>query len=212
MNWKYLFTELALIVAGILLAINLNSWNANRKLDEQVKLSIVKIQEELKHNIEELENVIESNQEMSDFYVALNRLIDQDADQFTCRVEDMTSLRSQYQNYFEVLDSTKVSKDQYEYRIDLAFELEYGEMRDIAWRTAQLTQVINEFEYNCLGEIISVYGFQELFNNVQNKFLDMGIIRDREVYISTYQLNHQLAQDLLGRCKALEKEIEQCAE
>lgn len=209
-SWRYVLTELFLIVAGILLAINLNTWNANRKLEEQVQLSLDKIRGELQNNMSELKDVLEANENCNAFYSAIANLTGQEIDKITCAVSQMDSLRKNYGDNFDVVDSTKVGTATFEYEVQLMFSLEYGEMMDIAWRTAQISNNINEYDYECLEQIISTYGLQDLFVEVQRKFLDFEIVRDQEVYVATYQLSFQFAQDLMERYEDLELALENC--
>lgn len=210
-NWKYIVTELVLIVVGILLAINLNAWYSNQKTQSQIELSVKQISEELTLNMVELQEVIEANQELNEFYGQLTTLTGSEVNTPECSVATMNSLRSQYGNYFEIKDSTKVANDQYKYELSLSFELEYGELNSIAWETAQLSTNVSEYGYNCLKNILSVYNFQKLFVEVQNKFLEVGTLNDEEEFIVNFLLCHKMASDLLDRYEVLKEEIKECS-
>ncbi len=209
-NWKYLLTELLLIVVGILLAINLNGWSANRKLQQQTTLSIERIADEVKDNITELEDVMEDNKSLFDFLRQIVNLSTEDLTKIDASAEEMDTLRAQHDEFFLVLDSTKVEEGQYQYQLEFYFELEYAELSDIAWETAKISNVVNEFPYDCLKAIISIYSFQELYDGVQGKFLDSAIFREEEDFAATFILNYQLAGDLVERYQSFETEIADC--
>lgn len=209
-DWKYILTELLLIVVGILLAINLNTWSSNRKLKNQTKLSINKISDEIKLNIDELQEVLEINAELNEFYSQLNEIKGDEFNKVNCSIEQMSDLQKQYGAQFTIKDSTKIGNERYEYELGLAFALEYCELNDIAWRTAQLSNNVNTYEYNCLKNILSVYGFQDLFVEIQKKFLDYKILSDEAEFIVTFQLCYKVGVDLLDRYKFLEEEIKEC--
>ena len=209
-DWKYIITELILIVLGILLAINLNTWNANRKQKHQTKLSIVKIQEEVNLNIAELSEVIEANAGLNEFCREIAGLRGKHINKIECSKEKMKDLKAAYAEQFAIGDSVEKAKGMIEYELKINYEIEYGELNDIAWQTAQVSNNVNEYEYDCLKNLLSVYGFQEIFVEVQNKFLDYKIMKDEEELIATIQLCHRMGLDLLERYKSLEEEIEKC--
>ena len=50
LNLKYIFGEILLLFIGINLAIWFNNWNASKKINEEKKVAISKIAEEIKNN------------------------------------------------------------------------------------------------------------------------------------------------------------------
>ncbi|MEM9920727.1 MAG: hypothetical protein AAF990_21695, partial [Bacteroidota bacterium] len=98
----------------------------------------------------------------------------------------------------------------YAYTLGINFELEFGELNDIAWNTAQLSNNVSQYKYDCLKNILAVYGFQKIYVEVQSKFLDYKIRKDLEEFIVTFQLCHKMGVDLLERYTFLKDEIESC--
>ncbi|MEO1627004.1 MAG: hypothetical protein AAFV25_17760, partial [Bacteroidota bacterium] len=137
-------------------------------------------------------------------------LTDEEVKTLECSVDKMQSFRKKYPEEFNVNDSTKVKKGVFKYEIDIQFSLEYTEVRDMAWRTAQLSNNISEYNYDCLQSLLTAYDLQEIFVNVQERFLDMTIVRDRGVYVSTYLLCYDLGEKLLERYKEIMEEIGDC--
>lgn len=209
-NLKYILTELILIVVGILLAINLNTWNSNRKLKNQVQLSIQKIEDEIAMNVEELKEITEGNQNTNDFYVLLNQIADDEIEYITCTQEKAEELRRDFKEQFSFTDSTRLENGEYKYKFEPVFQLDYAEMNDIAWSTAQISNNISEYNYDCLKSILAAYRLQGIYQDVQNQFLDFKIVRDKAVYISTFMLYHELGVGLLERYAKLEAEMKAC--
>jgi hypothetical protein len=212
LDWKYIFVELVLIVAGILLAINLNAWNSNRKLKKQTQASIEKIIEEVKVNVEELEYVIEANKPMHEFFIRFSEYVDEDFTSVECTAEEMQDLRNDFKDHFIVQDSLRMEDGRYRYGLRLQFELEYGELIDIAWQAAKISNAINEYPYECLKEMLMVYDFQKIFTKSQEQFLDYGIFRDEERFIMLFELYYKISQEQLSRYENLMEVMDSCRE
>lgn len=209
-DWKYILVELILIVTGILLAINLNNWSANRKLKSETKISIDKISEELEFNLKELKDVHEINSGLADFLRSLNDMKEGQKGSMRITSDELGSIRRKYADYFTVEDSTQVNDDLFDYDVQIFYQLEYAELNDIAWQTAQISNAINTYRYDCLKQIIEVYSFQDLFVEVQNRFLNYEIMENYKRFLATFQLYHKMSQDLLGRYEELKSEINNC--
>ncbi|MEM9919560.1 MAG: hypothetical protein AAF990_15790, partial [Bacteroidota bacterium] len=156
-DWKYILTELVLIVVGILLAINLNTWATNQKIKKQTKSSIVQIKEEIELNIVELSEVVEANGKLSEFFAEITPLSGREINIINCPVDRMNELRKTFSEQFDIEDSTSIGTSDYAYTLGINFELEFGELNDIAWNTAQLSNNVSQYKYDCLKNILAVY-------------------------------------------------------
>jgi hypothetical protein len=56
---RYAVGEIALVVIGILIALQINNWNEGRKNKEKVNQLLVRVQKELLHNIERCSFVVD---------------------------------------------------------------------------------------------------------------------------------------------------------
>jgi len=56
--FKYAIGEIVLVVIGILIALQINNWNENRKAEIEAKLLLTKAQQELIYNIKESNSAI----------------------------------------------------------------------------------------------------------------------------------------------------------
>lgn len=209
-DWRYMLVELVLIVVGILLAINLNTWSADRKLKTETKISINKLAEELQFNLEELRKVTEINTDLSDFVGNLAEVGESQAGTLRATDDEFQEIRKQYGSYFRLIDSSQVNVDTFDYSLQVYYQIEYAELNDIAWQTAQISNAINAYDYDCLKEIIAVYSFQKLFSDVQNKFLDYEFLEDYRKFQATFQLYQRMSGELLERYEDLEQGIQNC--
>ena len=60
-NWKYFVGEILLIFFGISLAIWFNNWNTSNTINENKRIAIDKIEEEIQNNLSELHSAREVN-------------------------------------------------------------------------------------------------------------------------------------------------------
>ncbi|MEM6299495.1 MAG: hypothetical protein AAF740_12475 [Bacteroidota bacterium] len=209
-DWKYVITELLLLVVGILLAINLNDLYASQKTRDQIELSLEQIKEEIRLNASELKEVTEINKKLNDFCLEIATLSSAEVNHVSCSTDKMTRLRKIYADQFIIKDSTSLGLGKYSYVLSINYELEYAELDDIAWKAAQLSTNVNKYGYDCLKNLLSVYRLQELYVQVQSKFLDSGSLEEEEL-IATLQLCHKLGTDLLERYDTLEKGMKECS-
>ncbi|NNF76155.1 MAG: hypothetical protein HKN00_13300, partial [Flavobacteriaceae bacterium] len=61
--FKYAIGEILLVVIGILIAIQVNNWNENRKERNQENAILAQLQNEFKSNLSQLDDKIESKKE-----------------------------------------------------------------------------------------------------------------------------------------------------
>ena len=64
--FKYAIGEIVLVVIGILIALQINTWNENKKTNFKEHALIVSLKQELTTNLEELNRIIEINRKRND--------------------------------------------------------------------------------------------------------------------------------------------------
>ncbi len=208
---KYIVTELVLIVVGILLAINLNTWTNNRKLDAESRTSLEKIRNEAERNIEELEESLSSGESVQNLYTAFITL-QEEAD--TASVEYVTAeLESMVAEYGDQLGIRPEDVGQTARAlgdVTLPFDLELAELNDIAWQAAKLSNTVNQFEYDCLAELLSIYNLQGLFLTEQSKLIDTIAEQDLNKLRIVLNIGLQLGNELKARYQSLLNEENAC--
>ena len=68
---KYALGEIILVVIGILIALSLNNWNANRKLAQQETILLTNLKLEMEENLLLLDSYLKKKQELSDAYASI---------------------------------------------------------------------------------------------------------------------------------------------
>lgn len=71
--FKYAFGEIILVVIGILIALQINNWNEDRKLSNELSASLIAIKNELEQDIVYYQELIESNIDRVDFLNSLSK-------------------------------------------------------------------------------------------------------------------------------------------
>ena len=74
--FKYAIGEIILVVIGILIALQINNWNENRKERQQEQVLLKQLQSEFQSNLEQLDGKIELRKTMSDASLKLIDYID----------------------------------------------------------------------------------------------------------------------------------------
>ena len=64
--FKYAIGEIVLVVIGILIALQINNWNENRKTNKKEQALLVALNQELTNNLEELNRIIGVNKKRND--------------------------------------------------------------------------------------------------------------------------------------------------
>ncbi len=64
--FKYAIGEIVLVVIGILIALQINNWNQNRKTNKKEQALLVALNQELTNNLEELNRIIEVNRKRNE--------------------------------------------------------------------------------------------------------------------------------------------------
>ena len=85
----YAIGEIVLVVIGILIAVNINNWNQDRKMDQQELKMLYEIRENLKESAAEVEMMVASHKDnLKSYYILL--------DQFNQKMPDHDSLKIHY--------------------------------------------------------------------------------------------------------------------
>ena len=113
----YAIGEIILVVIGILLALQINSWNQQRIEDKQEVELLTSIKDEFKHNLNEINQSIEVNKKVTQSCVKLTKLIRTDSinkvpvivDQLLVNIGGFNSFDARVGISEEVVNSGKLS-------------------------------------------------------------------------------------------------------
>lgn len=160
-NWKYIVGEVLLIFVGISLAIWFNNWNNTLTSDRNKKLAITKIKEEINSNIGELAIVQENNLFITQAFTDYQQVYENGTSTVVTTPQKRHQLNEKYPNFFRATDSVEVEEGRFRYQGRTYIELELPVLTQIAWETARSINITNEFDYNCLYELESMYNLQQ---------------------------------------------------
>ena len=160
LDYKYIIREVLLIFIGINLAIWFNNWNTNKKSKHDKEVIISKIKEEIKNNKFELDSARVSNQNINKAFKAYSQVYNKNSSEIIVTVEERFKLQKTYPNYFKVKDSVRFDVIKYHYFGETFIQLEIPDITSIAWETIRTINIANEFEYDCLYELESMYNLQ----------------------------------------------------
>jgi hypothetical protein len=164
-NWKYIFGEILLIFIGISLAIWFNNWNSSIKSTKEKEIAISKIEEEIQSNIKEIIAARKINQSILDAYSEYKKIYKGTSSELISTSEHLNTLQRKYPNFFTVSDSVKQESGSFLYTGTTFINLELAELSQIAWETTRSINTTNEFDYECLYELESMYNLQRRVEN-----------------------------------------------
>lgn len=159
-DWKYIIRETLLIFIGISLAIWFNNWNSNKKSNYNKEIIISKIKEEIKNNMLELDSARVPNQNIKKAFDAYSVFYNKNSSEVITTIEQLAKFQKEYPKFFKVKDSIKLDLNTYRYFGDTFIVFEIPEITSIAWKTMHTINIANEFDYNCLYELESIYNLQ----------------------------------------------------
>ena len=196
LNLKYIFGELLLLFVGINLAIWFNNWNASKKINEGKKIAISKITEEVENNKVEIDKVLINNHRILNAYKDFKNIYDGNTSVIMANPKQLQLLRNKYPDYFITKDSIALENGLYSYRGTTQMILEIPTLTEIAWRTTTTLNVTNEFNYECLYELESIYNLQRRVQIEINKSADALQKGELEELMNILNFLNQLGSQL----------------
>jgi hypothetical protein len=210
LNWKYILREILLIFIGINLAIWFNDWNSSKKITHNKKIAISKIVEEIKNNTAELNVAHKSNQLILSAFSAYKEIYDNNTSEIISTPLELGKLRMKYPGYFRVTDSIEYENGLYHYKGVTHIELEIPILTDIAWETTRAINVTNEFDYECLYNLESIYNLQSRVQSEIDKAANAVQKNELEDLMSILGFLNQLDLQLQENYKNILINIESC--
>lgn len=200
-----------MIFIGINLAIWFNNWNSSKKINESKKIAISKIIEEIDNNRLEIDSVILNNRHILNSYKDFKEFFDDNTSQLKIAPKDFIQLKNKYPDFFRVRDSVSIDNGLYRYEGTTYINLEITTLTEIAWKTTTTLNVTNEFNYECLYELESMYNLQRRVQNEINKSADALQKRDIEELMHVLDFLDQLGGQLQESYTAMLKNIKNCS-
>ena len=199
-----------MIFVGINLAIWFNDWNASKKIDQNKKIAIEKIQIEIKNNLKELLKTRLNNQRISGAIENYGNFDSDKEGDVIVSAEHMENFRNQYPGFFRVSDSTALGDGLFKYKGETFINLELAELSKIAWETSKTTGIVNEFGYDCLYELQGIYNLQHLVVNEMDKASNALQNQEIELLLRVLDFIRQMDSSLEKEYEAFLKRITDC--
>ena len=211
LNLKYIVGEILLLFIGINLAIWFNNWNTSKKINEDKKIAINKIIEEIDNNRLEIDSLIINNRQILNAYRDYKRFYDGNTSLVKMSPEQFTSLKIKHPKFFRVKDSITTENGLFRYRGTTYVNLEITTLTEIAWKTTTTFNVSNEFNYECLYELESMYNLQRRVQDEINKSANALQKRELEELMHVLEFLEQLGSQLQESYNAMLKNINNCS-
>lgn len=209
-NWKYVLGEILLIFIGINLAIWFNNWNASKKAIADKKVAITKITEEINNNNSELNLAQELNHQILLAYSEYKNKLDGNASLLATPAE-VKELYTKYPGFYRISDSIPLENGVFRYNGSTQILLEIPTLTEIAWDTTKTLSILNEFDYECLYDLESMYSLQRLVQKEINKAADALQKRELTELMNILGFLNQLNSQLSQNYKTVLENIESCS-
>ena len=209
-NWKYIIGEILLIFFGISLAIWFNNWNASNTINENKRIAIAKIEEEIQNNLNELQISREVNLKIPKAIEAYEEIVPDSYGQAVSSVSKMKNFQENFPEFFIIKDSVRINDTLYRYIGNTRINLDLTALSQIAWETSRNKGITNEFGYDCLYGLESMYNIQQLVQNEMNKAAEALQNQEIERLNRILGFVHQLDEQLEDAYNLMFKNIADC--
>jgi len=211
LNLKYIIGEILLLFIGINLAIWFNNWNASKKINKEKKVAISKIKEEINNNKVEIDSVLINSHLIINAYRDFKNIYDGNTTAIYAKPKQLKLLNNKYPDYFRVKDSIAFENGIYHYRGATHINLEIPTLTEIAWKTTTTLNVTNEFNYECLYELESLYNLQRRVQIEINKSADAMQQGKLEELMVILEFINQLGSQLQNKYESIKENISNCS-
>lgn len=211
LNWKYVLGEILLIFIGINLAIWFNNWNSSKKTSHDKKIAITKIVEEIENNAQELEVAQKNYQFILDAFSDYKKLYSGNTSALISTPKELEVFKKKYPAFFKVKDSIAHKNGSFRYDGSTHIEMEIPTLTEIAWETTRTISITNEFDYECLYNLESMYNLQRRVHNEVNKASNALQKREFNELVSILKFLNQLGFQLQENYKSTLTNIKDCS-
>ncbi len=201
-----MISEIFLIVIGISIAIGLNNWNSSRKILNEKNIALENINNEIDENIAEISKSAEENQKTIDFLSIAIELYNSEGE-IVKPPSEIHQLKNNYPNRLIIndlsTDNNDITRD-----LEIKYIINSAELNKIAWETTKINNLVSQFDFVHVKQIIAVYGLQEQYMYEQRKLNDLMFDGDLDQILTRMKRLIKLKEVLLERYNSLKKEFE----
>lgn len=160
------------------------------------RIAIEKITEEIKNNSVSLDIAYQNAVFILDALKELKPYYKDNSSTAIMSSSQMALFQQKYPHFYRINDSTRYDSTHFLYHGGTVIELELIELTEIAWETTKTIDVLNEFGYECLYDLESMYNLQ---HRVQNEIDKAGDALQKG--------NLNALEQILGFCKQLDQQL-----
>lgn len=211
LNFKYIIGEILLLFIGINLAIWFNNWNASKKTNEDKRMALSKIIEEMDNNKLEVDSILFNNRRILEAYKDYKEFYDGNTSVIKMNPKQFRLLKKKYPDFFRVRDSTAADRGMVRYNGTTYVNLEITTLTEIAWNTTTTLDVSNKFNYECLYELESLYNLQRRVQKEIDKSANALQKRQLEELMYILEFLEQLGSQLQESYAATQENINNCS-
>ena len=121
-----------------------------------------------------------------------------------------SSLKNKHPDFFRTRDSTAVENGLFRFRGTTYINLEITTLTEIAWKTTTTLSVTNEFNYDCLYELESMYNLQRRVQIEIDKSAEALQKRELEELMHVLEFLEQLGSQLQESYNTMLENINNC--
>lgn len=200
LNWKFLLIEVLFLVGGLFLAMKVDEWSTNRRLNARKDVALKNIRSEIERNMEELKTQGD-NEEYYEIIEALAPFIvpDQKSNKLFLELtqKEVNALRDSFPESLITADSSQVINDTYRYQFSVDVGgFNYVQLGDIAWEATKIGNLIDRMEFECIEELLNLYKMQETFLGHQERYIELYVEENRMLLINQFLILHQFGEAL----------------
>lgn len=203
------FITLFATTLGVLLAFYLNNLNEYLKIESRKQVAIENLNIEIKNNKLVL-NDPNDNQRLIGFLEKVRNIDTEISNELTTSVHDMSELKINYPDFIEIKDSIDLGINLIKYNVAYMIELNFNDLQNISWETSKMSNVINEFSYECLQILIEIYYDQEIYTIQQQKTLEYIVNAEHKKLLSALLIIEQLKSQLIDEISEGQSKIGDC--
>lgn len=203
------FITLFATTLGVLFALYLDNLSERSKIEHRKQLSFENIDKELSSYRTQLLDSL-NNDKLIGFLKAVRRIDYQISNTLITSENSMNVLMRDYSEFIQINDSSLLDSGEYQYDVAYKIEIELDDPQNIAWETSKMSNITQEFNYECLQVLVKIYTLQDTYNMEQQKILNYFVNADHGKLLTALLIEQQLKAQLVVVLEEGQNELENC--
>jgi hypothetical protein len=193
-------------MAGVFMAILLEGYISDKRLEKGKLKALAEIEKEMKENEEDL---LDYNALLKEKLVSVKYVTNKLNDDLELLVaeEEIPEFRSKTQSFIIIEDSVEVTPGVYKYSGEMNFQINsrliIGPLLNVSWKSYKQTQYMTITEFTCLSEIELIYNVQDQVDQLNKEWGKIFFkgdyisnLKDRKEFLTIWK-NLLMHQDIL---------------